>query len=215
MKNIVFFDLDGTLITGQSQKYLISYLYKINLISFYRLILLYLWFIGYKFNILKNPKIPLNIAFKIIEGKTVKEVAVVMQDFYNNILKQKLNNQVIKKLKIHQNNGDEIILLSMAVAPVAQVVGEKIGISNIISTKLEIQSGSYTGKIEGELVYGNEKAKIINVKYKNELLNSYAYADHYSDYGLLKIVRHPVLVNPSKKTQNYFKKYKIPNLRIL
>ena len=89
-------------------------------------------------------------------------------------------------------------------------------INNIISTELDLQDGQYTGRIKGDIVYGSIKAKIINTKYKNkEFSRSYAYADHYSDYDLLNMVSNPVLVNPDKKSQRYFEKNKIANLKII
>ena len=214
---LAIFDLDGTLIDGQSQKYLIDYFYKNKLIGRFDYFYILIWFVGYKLGFLKDPRYILEYAFKIIKGKNVIEMEKLMKEFFCSSLKSFLNLKVVEKLREHQNRKDKIFLVSNAVKPLVQVVSSELGIENIIATELEEENGLYTGKINGEIVYGREKVKRLREIFNEENLNqAYAYADHKSDESLLEIVKYPFLVNPSVKAKNYYiNNFKNKNLQIL
>ena len=63
----------------------------------------------------------------------------------------------------------------------------------------EVVDGVYTGRTTGPFVYGEEKARAIEQLAEREgidLEQSYAYSDSASDLPMLRIVGHPVAVNP-------------------
>ncbi|MDD4333479.1 MAG: HAD-IB family hydrolase [Patescibacteria group bacterium] len=192
---LAIFDLDGTLIRGQSQMYLIFYLRKKGLINFFDFVYILFWFAGYKLGIFKNPRSILEYAFKIIKGRNVKDVENLMEDFYKNSLKLKLNNKIVEILKNHQKNQDQIVLVTSAIKPVANIAARELGINHVIATNLEMEDGRYMGCIEGKIVYGTEKVKLLTQLFNyKDLNNSYIYTDHKSDTPLLKITKHPILI---------------------
>lgn len=203
--SLVIFDLDNTLIKGQSQNYLIFYLYKIGWLPFSSLMIIFLWFVGYKMNICKNPKWALEKALSSISGKRIDYANEELLNFYNLILKSKYNSGVVEILKKHLINNDEVVLVSNTVAPLAQIVAGNLGIKKVFATNLEDVDGMYTGKIKGDIVYGENKAKIVKNNFAGKLENSIAYADHCSDIFLMKIVSCPFLVKPTKCNLNYYK----------
>jgi HAD superfamily hydrolase (TIGR01490 family) len=202
---LAIFDLDGTLINGQSQKYLIDYFYKNKLISRFDYFYILTWFVGYKLGFFNDPRYILEYAFKIIKGKDVVEMNKIMKEFYDNSLQSFLNLKVVGKLIEHQDQKDKIFIVSNAVKPLVEVVSRELGVENIIATELQKENGLYTGRIKGEIVYGAEKVKRLQEIFsEEELKESCAYADHRSDIDLLKIAKHPFLVNPSKKTKAFY-----------
>jgi phosphoserine phosphatase len=63
----------------------------------------------------------------------------------------------------------------------------------------EVVDGVYTGRPAGLFIYGNEKALAIERLAEREgldLSDSYAYSDSASDLPMLRLVGHPVAVNP-------------------
>ena len=93
-KRLVVFDLDGTLINGQSQKMLITFAYKNNYINFLNFSIINIWFFIYKINLVNNPQKILQYALKnIIKNKKKKEVTEIISEFYENILKYKFNKK--------------------------------------------------------------------------------------------------------------------------
>lgn len=197
--SLVIFDLDNTLIRGQSQWLLLGYLLKkgkVNIFFFSRVLF---WFLGYKLGLFKNPKKIMVYSFQIVKNKKVAEINDWLSDFYSKALKQKLISQTVDILKKHKSQGDKIILLSNSVKPLVEIVGKDLGIDEVIATELEEIEGRYTGKIKSDIIYGEYKAEVIKEKFGNNLADSFAYADHYSDIPLLKLVDHPTAINPDEK----------------
>ncbi len=208
--SLVIFDLDNTLIRGQSQWLLLGYLLKkgrVNLIYFLKV---FSWFLGYKLGLFKNPKKIMAYSFQLVKNKKVAEIDEMLNDFYNRVLKYKLIKQSVDLLKKHQQKGDKIILLSNAVKPLVEIVGKDLGVDEVIATELEEIDDKYTGKIEDDIIYGDYKADVIKEKFGDNLAGSFAYADHYSDISLLKLVEHPTAINPDEKMLAYAKKNNWP-----
>ncbi|MFA6393436.1 MAG: HAD family hydrolase [Patescibacteria group bacterium] len=205
---IAIFDLDGTLIRGQSQLYIIKYLYKRRLISVFDLIVITGWFLGYWLSIFNDPRIIFSFAFRIIKGKDENEVKALVDGFYEKVLRDKFRGNVVNRLVNHKNNNDEIYLLTNAIKPIARAVADDLGIRNVIATEMEVIGNKYTGKIKGDIIYGKQKVKALKKIFTaKELLDSFIYADHYSDIEMLKLADHPVLVYPDSKSLSLFKNY--------
>ncbi|MDA3840380.1 MAG: HAD-IB family hydrolase [Patescibacteria group bacterium] len=198
MKNIVFFDLDNTIVNCYSQKCLIKYLYKNKIINIFFLCYIYFWFILYKLKIAKNPRKVMEHSLSFFKGMSVDRVNSILESFYNEILSKKINSEVLKEVKNHLKEKDDVYLLSNAIFPLVNVVAKKIEITNVFSTELEIIDNIYTGEISGEITYGNNKRKIASriIGDNEEGLKSFAYADHHSDIPLFEIVDFKIAVNP-------------------
>jgi HAD superfamily hydrolase (TIGR01490 family) len=70
----------------------------------------------------------------------------------------------------------------------------------VVATRLQQRDGRYTGKIDGEAVYAEGKARAMQrVAAENgfDLARSYAYGDSSSDRWMLGAVGQPTAVNPS------------------
>src|SRR5215218_5303879 len=68
-----------------------------------------------------------------------------------------------------------------------------------IGTRSEVRDGVYTGKPDGPFTYREGKAQAIRERAAEEgidLAESYAYSDSESDLPMLRVVGHPVAVNP-------------------
>jgi len=202
MNNIVIFDIDNTIIKGQSQQLLLKYLFKKRKINIFFLLKLYFWFFLYKFSIVKNPLPIMEYSFKLVKDWDINLVDKIINDFFYSTLKKNIYSKIEKIIQKHIKNNDEILIISNTIYPLAKVIAEYLNIKNVFATQLEIKNKKYTGNLYKEIVYSKKKVKVAK-KFirKNHLTlkNSYAYADHLSDLSLLKLVDHPIVVNPNKK----------------
>jgi HAD superfamily hydrolase (TIGR01490 family) len=201
MKELIIFDIDGTIVKGQSQRLFLKYLMSVNLItrSFY--IKLMTWFILYKMGIVKDPEKPMKYAFSFLKGKSVVEIAKVSHDFFEKRLKLYIYPEALSIIDEHRRAGRTIILVSNAADIVVKEIAAHLGASEYICTLLETDSGFYNGKVNGSM-YGEQKAdavKALSSKQGFDLKNAWAYGDHISDSHLLSLVGHPVAINPSPK----------------
>ena len=83
-----------------------------------------------------------------------------------------------------------------------QILVKKLNLSFGRGTRLLQKDGVFTGHIRGKVLYSQEKAVIVkNFALQNDwdLKESYAFTDSHSDLPLLKIVGHPVTINPDQR----------------
>jgi len=199
MKELVIFDIDGTIVRGQSQRLFLKYLlsvHKINL-SFY--LKLMMWFVLYKLGLVKDPKKTMEYAFSFLKRRPVEEIADLTHGFFEKILKGNIYSGALDLVKEHISLGREVILVSNAAEPIVKELTLYLNVTQYICTTLEIEDGYYTGRIK-EIVYGEHKTDLVEQFAENNgwnLKTAWAYGDHSSDQSLLSIVKHPVATNPS------------------
>ena len=78
---MAFFDLDGTLVVGQTSLLLVRFLRQAGVVSRRFLVGTVLWFLGYKAGVLKVTERSRNQGARIFSGRTEAEVEVLMHRF--------------------------------------------------------------------------------------------------------------------------------------
>jgi len=202
MKELVIFDVDNTIIRGQSQALFISYLYKKGFVSTYYYFILLSWVILYKFGLVSNPLRAMKYGLSFAKGKKVNDVQYIIDDFFETVLIKNIYKEAKEIVLEHRKRNRDIILVSNAPDILIKKLANYLEIKNFISTQLEVVGEVYTGNIFGEIMYGEQKLLAVK-KYiestEYSLENSWAYGDHDSDEFLLSKVGHPFAVNPSGK----------------
>jgi HAD superfamily hydrolase (TIGR01490 family) len=120
--------------------------------------------------------------------------------------------EAMERVAWHARKGHTIVLLSGTLEPLAGEAGRDLEASlaereidcelYICATLLEEVDGRWTGKILGEVMFGEAKeraARRIAAELKLDLRRCYAYGDSASDRWLLDAVGRPVTVNPGKE----------------
>jgi len=209
MKTAVFFDVDDTIIDGQTQKLLVFYLYRQKKISFIFLLNIYLWFLFYKMGIVSKDTSIMIKSYRLVKGLQVREFKNLLLNFFEKEIKTRIYPQAIERINFHKNKGHEIVLISKSINILIETIKDYLNVSMSISTELEVKDGVFTGEINGDIIHGKEKVKAIKklIPEKNwNLENSYAYGDHCSDFPILEIVGYPAIVNPSRRLKKEAKK---------
>ena len=147
---------------------------------------------------------------KSFKGKTEKE----MNDFFQklvNIGKVDINEELVSKIREHQQKGHEVIILSGALRPFLHAFIQEVNLDvPVISSQiLYDENGVCTGEVS-EFVNGEEKVKKIkdwlsetakDEKESQVKKDIWAYADSESDLPLFQFATYPIVVNPDKKMQ--------------
>jgi HAD superfamily hydrolase (TIGR01490 family) len=121
-----------------------------------------------------------------------------------------LRHEGLERVAWHTAQGHAIVLVSGTPAPLARNVAVKLGMRlalrglagsiEVCATELEERAGCWTGRIVGEAMFGEAKARAVRRLAKErgfDLERCYAYADCASDRWMLQAVGRPVAVNPS------------------
>ena len=212
MREIAFFDLDGTLIEGQSQLAFIRFIRKKKLLKTSAFIKIIIGFYFYKLGIFLNPTGPLEYFFSLtpLTASNYPQMDKLADDFVEHILQEYVYQEGRELIEKHKKEGRLVVLVSGTVDTITSRIADLIGIDEVISTELERGSKHYLAKIIGNAVYGEEKAARIR-KYCEEkgstLVTAWAYGNHQSDLPMLKAVGHPTAINPDWRLRSYAKKH--------
>ena len=201
-KTPVFFDVDGTLVKGQTQEILVRYLYKEGKVKFFFFIKIFLWFLIYKLNLVRDVFTIRKKTFENFAGWKVTEFETLVEECFEKEIKPRIFPEGLKLIQLYKRENYEIILTSASLSNVVEVLREELGTTFTLSTKLAVEKGRFTGKISGLIAYGENKVKMAKELVhtnKMSLEGSYAYTDHISDLPLLELVDNPVVVNPDRK----------------
>ncbi len=144
----------------------------------------------------------------IFEGASEEEVLEVFHWVTDNYIPKSLRRDVVKILKQHKQSGHLVMIISAAFSELLEIVGQRLGVPNLIGTKLEVIDGKYTGKIIKPLCFGENKAKLLKEFIDRNGLevdcsSSFAYADSMFDIPLLKLVGNPVATYPDRNLRQF------------
>ena len=119
--------------------------------------------------------------------------------------------QAIERVAWHAKQGHEIVLISGTLEPLAHGAARAMqaelaarGITVTIhafATHLEERNGRWTGRVLGEAMFGQAKARAaerLAAGRRLDLGRCYAYGDSLNDRLLMAAVGRPAAVNPSK-----------------
>ena len=118
----------------------------------------------------------------------------------------------IEAVAWHARQGHELVLISGTLEPLARGAARALqmelaarGIAvtiRVIATRLEEMDGRWTGRILGEAMFGNAKAraaKRLAEELRLDLGRCYAYGDGLHDRWLMEAVGRATAVNPSRE----------------
>ena len=102
----------------------------------------------------------------------------------------------------HQDAGRPIFICTAAAQEMAELLAIVLTFDGAVGSVAEVIDGVYTGREGGPFNYREGKAQAIRELAAREdidLAASYAYSDSESDLPMLRLVGHPVAVNPDKE----------------
>jgi HAD superfamily hydrolase (TIGR01490 family) len=136
--------------------------------------------------------------FGLLEGVQVRD----MQRLAPAVLAGVLPRLYPKMLEIayeHQDAGRPVFICTAASQEMAQLMATVLTLDGAVGTMFETSGGVYTGRGGGPFNYREGKAQAIRDLAEREgidLSDSWAYSDSESDLPMLRLVGHPVAVNP-------------------
>jgi HAD superfamily hydrolase (TIGR01490 family) len=107
--------------------------------------------------------------------------------------------EVLHEAYEHQDAGRRVYIVTAASQEMAELMAHVLFFDGGIGTRSEVRDGVYTGRPEGPFTYREGKAEAMRERAAEEgidLAESYAYSDSESDLPMLRVVGHPVAVNP-------------------
>lgn len=185
---VAFFDFDGTLTTGDTLMPFLKFVVGKPRYYWY-LLLVSPVLVGYLLKLIRNDVAKETVLKRYLSGYRIEDVFALGETFSKGTIPTMLRSAGIARLKWHQEQGHNCILVSASLDVYLRSWAMSMGFDDLICTKLEVSStGKVSGNIEGNNCYGMEKVKNIeSLSFRLNQRTVYAYGDTKGDYPMLKI----------------------------
>ena len=204
--SLAVFDIDGTVIDGQSPVLMVFNLMKQWNFPIRTAVRAGIWGLKYKAGIATDSVNVRQGIFRVFKDMPAEETDRLITRVYRNNIAPRARQQAIERIAWHQVHGDLVVLTSASFEVIAKLFTEDLGAYGQVSTRMAVENGSYTGEIEGLPVEGPEKVVRLRA-FADEHFGegnwkvSYSYGDHDSDEEILSLAEHPVAVNPKRRLE--------------
>lgn len=140
----------------------------------------------------------------LVGGLTLQQAGQVFEWVIEEDVMPNLRHDVVTLMEEHQREGHRVILLSGTFQPLLQLIGRRLGVEDVVGTRLAVRDGRYTGAIVPPVCMAEGKARrlqsfIDECDEEIDLSASYAYADGPIDLPALELVGHPAAVYPDPR----------------
>ncbi len=132
-------------------------------------------------------------------------------------LEQKIHPRLLDKARelvaSHKDQGHVLLIITATNRFITEPIAELFGIDELIATEPEFKAGAYTGLPTDVPSYGEGKVTRLGrwLEHKGmRIEESWFYSDSHNDIPLLRQVNHPVAVDPDPKLAEFASSQKWP-----
>ena len=212
---LAIFDLDNTLIAGDSDYLWGEFLVKNNYVD------------GEEFaknnaqfyEDYKSGNLDIIAYQKFALSPLSKQTMTTLNNWHKQFIATFIQPIILPKAQMlidkHKQQGDRVIIITATNTFVTRPIGKMYGINELLGTEGEIINGKYTGEVSGIPTFQEGKVTRLNewlIKNNEILSGSYFYSDSHNDLPLLNIVENPVVVDGDEKLLQIAKEKNWPSL---
>lgn len=219
-QNLALFDLDNTLLAGDSDYNWSLFLIKQGLLDekthherneqFY---------LDYKNGNLDIYKF-LAFQLKPLSEHSVADLNALHAKYMDSVIRPMMTKKAQDLVNQHKAQGDLCLVITATNSFVTKPIAQAYGIAHLIGTDPEMVNGAYTGGVAG--VPSFQEGKVTRLKQwlteRGQVLadfeQSYFYSDSHNDLPLMKLVTHPVAVDADAKLTDYAQQHGWPHISL-
>jgi len=143
---------------------------------------------------------------KPLTAFNMSQLNVMHQRFMNEYIEPIMLVKAVQLIRQHRQQGDKLLIITATNEFITRPIAQRLGIDELIGTQPEIKDNRMTGYIEG--IPSFKEGKILRLKswlkeQPQDLVLSHFYSDSHNDLPLLKRVPKPVAVDPDDKLRNF------------
>ncbi len=205
-KNLAIFDLDNTLLSGDSDVLWGQYLVAHNIVDAQTYTKRNLEFYeDYKSGCLDIFEF-LDFALKPLADTPLEQLLELRTQYMKDVIPPLISPQARKRLKSHRDQGHTLMIITATNRFVTQPIADELDVDFLLATDPEMINGRYTGRVEGTPCFQHGKVERLESWLKQtgyNLSHSWFYSDSHNDLPLLEKVTHPVAVDPDDTLRNH------------
>lgn len=219
-QNLALFDLDNTLLAGDSDYSWSLFLIEQGLLDasshrarneqFYQ---------DYRNGNLDIDKF-LEFQLKPLSQYPIAFLDTLHLKFMQEVIRPMMTTKAQDLVNKHQAAGDLCLIITATNSFVTKPIAEAYGIKHLIGTDPEMIDGRYTGGVSG--VPSFQAGKVIRInqwladrqQQLSDFETSYFYSDSHNDLPLMKLVTNPVAVDADETLTEYAKAQHWPHISL-
>ena len=202
---LAIFDLDNTILNGDSDYSMINYLVDINLLDEVAKLKNDEFIKDYQQGQLDFNQYT-NFALKPYVGKTQDEINEIILPFVKTIIEPMINIFALKLIHNHHDKGDTILLASATNELIVKPIAQRLDIRNVIGTRVKFEDKKCSGEFIPPSALGAGKLKLVENWMQAHQYDSFSgvtfYSDSINDLPLMEAVEFPKAVNPDIKLES-------------
>jgi len=214
---LAIFDLDGTLLSGDSDYNWGQFLVEENIVDANTYKAANDKF--YQDYLTGSLDIHEYLAFSLAPLVNFNQAQLV--ELHNQFMQKKIapmmQDKALKLIQEHKNKGHFLMIITATNEFVTGPISKLLGMDHLIAPTPEVIDGRYTGSIIGIPSFQAGKVTRLNAWLKetgNTLEGSYFYSDSHNDLPLLELVSHPIVVDADDKLTELAKHRNWPNISL-
>ncbi len=136
-----------------------------------------------------------------LAGRTRLQWAPLRQQFLATVIVPRIGQSAIDLVSRHLDAGDLVVMTTATNRFITELTSIYFGIEHLIATEPELEDGRFTGRTTGILNMREGKVTRLQnwleaIGHRLKDFDSTAYSDSINDLPLLQAVKRPVAVNP-------------------
>ena len=202
-EKLVIFDLDNTILNGDSDYSMINFLVAKSILDNSALDVNQSFMDDYKKGKLDFDEYT-KFALKSFIGMSHIEISELTIEFVKEVIEPMINIYALKIIHDHQDDGCKILIASATNELIVKPIAKRLEVADYLGTKVEFIDNKCTGKYLLPSALGEGKLKLVTewakIKGFNLELATF-YSDSINDLPLLEKVNNPIAVNPDPKLE--------------
>ena len=215
---LALFDLDNTLLSGDSDYEWGSFLVRKKLVDEVAYEAANLRFYEqYKQGQLDILEFSA-FSFKPLSVRSMEELKELHQEFMQEVISPLMGDKAKGLVEYHRKKGHTLMIITATNSFITRPIASAFGIDNLLATEPKIENGRYTTEVDGTPCFHQGKVVRLDewlVQNNSSLEGSYFYSDSHNDLPLLEKVTFPIAVDPDEKLEEIAKQrgWKVTSLR--
>ena len=196
---LVIFDLDNTILNGDSDYAMINYLVHTQALDESAAKQNQIFIEDYQRGELDFDAYT-TFALSAYIGMTRTEINEYMRPFVTKVIEPMINTLALKIIHDHGDSGDTILLASATNELIVQPIAKRLDIQNVIGTQVKFINDKCTGEYIPPSALGEGKLQLVQQWMQKNNFDDFSgvtfYSDSINDLPPLEAVDFPKAVNP-------------------
>ena len=144
-----------------------------------------------------------------LAGRTPAECSAWCQRFLDEVVVPRISAAARELVETHRRRGERLVLTTATNRVITELTAQHLGIADLIATEVELVDGHYTGRTRGVLNMREGKVARLHswldsqAMLRELLASATLYSDSSNDLPLLGAVGHPIVVDPDATLRDH------------